>query len=98
ISWDDNDKKCYEETLQYIERAAQYIEDKYQAKGGHAKAFGGAKYQTLDETKRRQTFVQVLPWLRGQVSQQKRLIGTIQDDEKILRFVNSNEAARLSEL
>ena len=41
---------------------------------------------------------QILPWLRGQVSQQKRFIGTIQDDEKILRYVNSNDAPRLSEL
>jgi rhamnulose-1-phosphate aldolase/alcohol dehydrogenase len=39
-----------------------------------------------------------LPWLRGQVSQQKRFVGTIQDDEKILRFVNSRDAARLAEL
>ncbi len=36
---------------------------------------------------------QILPWLRGQVSQQKRFIGTVQDDEKILRFVNSKDAA-----
>ena len=34
----------------------------------------------------------MLPWLRGQVSQEKRLIGTVQDDEKILRFVNSQDA------
>jgi rhamnulose-1-phosphate aldolase/alcohol dehydrogenase len=36
--------------------------------------------------------------LRGQISQQKRFVGTIQDDEKILRYVNSNDAPRLSEL
>jgi rhamnulose-1-phosphate aldolase/alcohol dehydrogenase len=39
-----------------------------------------------------------LPWLRGQVSQQKRFIGTVQDDDKILRYVNSKDAPRLSEL
>ncbi len=98
ISWQDDDKLCYEETLRFIEKAAQYIEEKYQAKGGDAKAFGGQKYQTLDEAARRATFAQILPWLRGKVSQQKRFIGTIQDDEKILRYVNSNDAPRLSEL
>jgi rhamnulose-1-phosphate aldolase/alcohol dehydrogenase len=98
ISWHDDDKVCYAETLRFIEKAAQYIEDKYQAKGGDAKAFGGAKYQALGESERRATLAQILPWLRGQVSQQKRFIGTIQDDEKILRFVNSNDAPRLSEL
>jgi rhamnulose-1-phosphate aldolase/alcohol dehydrogenase len=98
ISWQDDDKRCYEETLRFIEKASQYIEDKYQAKGGDAKAFGGPKYQSLGESERRATLAQILPWLRGQISQQKRFVGTIQDDEKILRYVNSNDAPRLSEL
>ncbi|HEY5705526.1 MAG TPA: bifunctional rhamnulose-1-phosphate aldolase/short-chain dehydrogenase [Terrimicrobiaceae bacterium] len=98
ISWQDDDKQCYEETLRFIEKASQYIEDKYQAKGGDATAFGGPKYLSLDESTRHASLAQILPWLRGQVSQQKRLIGTVQVDEKILRYVNSNEAPRLSEL
>ncbi|MBV8779772.1 MAG: bifunctional rhamnulose-1-phosphate aldolase/short-chain dehydrogenase, partial [Phycisphaerae bacterium] len=98
ISWDDDDKTCYIQTLQFIERGAKYIEDKYQAKGGDAKVFGGQKYQTLDEVTRQKILAEILPWLRGQVSQQKRFIGTVQDDAKILRFVNSNDAPRLAEL
>ena len=98
ISWDDDEKKCYTWTLDCIEKAAAYIEAKYQAKGGDATAFGGAKYQSLAAAKRAEVFAAILPWLRGQVSQQKRFIGTVQDDEKILRFVNSKDAARLAEL
>ncbi len=98
ISWDDDEKKCYTWTLDCIEKAATYIEAKYQAKGGDATAFGGAKYATLDAAKRNEVFAAILPWLRGQVSQQRRFIGTVQDDEKILRFVNSKDAARLAEL
>jgi rhamnulose-1-phosphate aldolase/alcohol dehydrogenase len=98
ISWDDDDKVCYVNTLKFIEKAAAYIESKYEAKGGHAKAFGGAKYQTLPEPQRHSVLASILPWLRGQVSQQKRFIGTIQDDEAILRFVNSQDAPRLAEL
>jgi rhamnulose-1-phosphate aldolase/alcohol dehydrogenase len=98
ISWDDDDHTCYTRTLDFIERGAAYIEQKYGAKGGDAKAFGGAKYHALEETPRNAVFAQILPWLRGQVSQQKRFIGTIQSDEKILRFVNSQDAPRLSEL
>ena len=45
-----------------------------------------------------EVFAAILPWLRGQVSQQKRFIATIQDDDKILRFVNSDDAPRLAEL
>ena len=98
INWANDEKECYELTLSLIEKAAEYIESKYQKNGGDAKAFGGQKYQALDEAQRREAFAAILPWLRGQVSQQKRFIGTIQDDEKILRFVNSRDAARLAEL
>jgi len=98
ISWADDDKECYTETLRYIEKAATYIEEKYAAKGGDATAFGGAKYQSLAQEDRNAKLAAILPWLRGQVSQQKRFIGTVQDDEKILRFVNSKDAARLAEL
>jgi rhamnulose-1-phosphate aldolase/alcohol dehydrogenase len=98
ISWDNDDKACYTYTLDCIEKAAAYIEAKYTAKGGDAAAFGGAKYATLDEAKRKGTFAAILPWLRGQVSKEKRFVGTVQDDAKILRFVNSKDAARLAEL
>jgi rhamnulose-1-phosphate aldolase/alcohol dehydrogenase len=98
ISWADDDKQCYTDTLNFIEKASAYIEARYAAKGGDATAFGGAKYQTLAAEQRLATFAAILPWLRGQVSKEKRFIGTVQDDEKILRFVNSKDAARLAEL
>jgi rhamnulose-1-phosphate aldolase/alcohol dehydrogenase len=98
INWDDDDKACYFRSLDLIEKAAQFIEAKYQKKGGDATAFGGLKYQSLDPARRLELFAALLPWLRGQVSQQKRFVGTVQDDEKILRFVNSHDAPRLAEL
>lgn len=96
ISWDDDPKACYTLTLDFIEKASAYIEGKYAAKGGDAAAFGGAKYQARED--RNTVLSAILPWLRGQVSQQKRFVGTVQDDEKILRFVNSADAPRLAEL
>ncbi|HEY5892136.1 MAG TPA: bifunctional rhamnulose-1-phosphate aldolase/short-chain dehydrogenase [Chthoniobacterales bacterium] len=98
IAWHDDDKACYTQTLDFIEKAATYIDEKYAAKGGDATAFGGAKYQSLPENERHAKLAAILPWLRGQISQVKRFIGTVQDDEKILRFVNSNDAPRLAEL
>lgn len=94
INWANDDKECYQLTLRLIEKAAQFIESRDK---GDA-TFGGQKYQSLDEKQRRETFARILPWLRGQVSQQKRFIGTIQDDALILRFVNSADAPRLAEL
>ncbi len=98
INWANDDKECYELTLSLIERAANFIEGKYAAKGGDATVFGGQKYLSLDEAGRRTTFAKILPWLRGQVSQKARFVGTIQDDDIIRRFVNSNDAPRLAEL
>jgi rhamnulose-1-phosphate aldolase/alcohol dehydrogenase len=98
ISWDDDEKVCYTHTLDFIETAAAYIEKKYIAKGGDATVFGGQKYVSLESEQRNAAFAAILPWLRGRVSKEKRFVGTIQDDEKILRFVNSKDAARLAEL
>jgi len=98
INWANDDKECYFLTLDLIERAAQFIARKHSEKGGDATVFGGPLHQTLPAEVRQKMFTQLLPWLRGQVSQQKRFIGTIQDDDTILRFVNSKDAARLAGL
>ena len=98
INWANDDKECYELSLYLIEKAARYIAARYESKGSDAKAFGGPSVQPMDSAKRRELFAEILPWLRGQISQKKRLIGTIQDDESILRFVNSVDAIRLAEL
>jgi rhamnulose-1-phosphate aldolase/alcohol dehydrogenase len=94
INWADDDKACYDLSLELIEKAARYIA----AHDKGDKTFGGSRYTTLSPEKRKELFVQVLPWLRGQISQSQRWIGTIQDDETILRFVNSIDAPRLAEL
>jgi rhamnulose-1-phosphate aldolase/alcohol dehydrogenase len=52
----------------------------------------------LPETARHAALAAILPWLRGQVSQYRRFVGTVQDDATILRFVNSHDAPRLAEL
>ncbi len=94
INWDDDDKGCYDLTLTLIEKAARYIEEHDKGE----KTFGGNKYKALADDARDDLLVQLLPWLRGQVSGNKRLIGTVQSDPTILRFVNSADAPRLAEL
>ena len=98
INWSEDQKQCYFLSLDLIEKAAQFIDKKYAEKGGDAAAFGGQLHPGLPEELRRKIFARTLPWLRGQVSAKKRFIATIQDDEKVLRFVNSKDAARLAEL
>jgi len=94
INWADNDEECYNLSLTLIEKAARYLAENDKGE----KTFGGAKYQSLEQAKRRDIFAELLPWLRGQVSQQRRFIATWQDDEATLTFVNSADAPRLAEL
>ncbi len=94
INWAEDDKSCYELSLDIIEKAARYIESR--DKG--ADTFGGQKYAALGEDEREALLVDLLPALRGMICQQNVFVGTVQADEAILRFVNSNDADRLAEL
>lgn len=98
ICWDDDPKACYLRTLQCIEKAAAHVEREYDAKGGHAQAFGGARYQSIEFHKRNWALAQILPWLRGQISRRQRWIATVQNDDNLLRFINSRNAQDLAEL
>ncbi len=94
INWADDDKECYELSLELINKAAEYLAQHEKAE----KSFGGAKVESLPEEERGETFAEILPSIRGKVSQQKRFIGTMQDDETTLQFINSKDAPRLAEL
>lgn len=94
INWADDDKACYQLTLTLIDQAERFLA----LHDPGTRAFGGQKYAVMPEERRVQVLVEVLPWLRGQVSQERRFIGTVQTDEAILEFVNSTDAPRLAEL
>src|SRR5215468_87519 len=93
-SWSDDDKTCYETALEIIDRATEYIE----ARDKGDKTFGGPKTRALSDDERRRALVELLPWLRGRLSGARRVVATIQDDPKTLRFVNSVDGPRLAEL
>lgn len=94
INWAEGDKECYELTLTLIERAGRYIEERDKGED----TFGGRKYEPLSEGSARELTSGLLPWLRGQVSQENRFIATIERTEEVLEFVNSHDARRLAEL
>lgn len=94
INWADDDHECYETSLELINKAAEYLLENELGE----ETFGGQKFQSLEKEDRREVFTEILPFLRGQVSQQNQFIGTIQDDETTLQFINSEDAPRLAEL
>jgi rhamnulose-1-phosphate aldolase/alcohol dehydrogenase len=94
INWADDDKACYELSLALINKAAAYLAEHDQGEA----AFGGARCESLDEDARHALLVDILPTLRGMVSQQNKFIATVHADEMTLQFVNSVDAPRLAEL
>src|SRR3954469_23076572 len=93
-SWDNDDKTCYETALEIIDRAATYIE----AHDKDDRTFGGQKHRPLEDADRKRLQAEIIPFLRGQLSVNKRFVGTVQDDEKMLRFVDSYDGPRLADL
>ncbi|MEJ2503374.1 MAG: bifunctional rhamnulose-1-phosphate aldolase/short-chain dehydrogenase, partial [Gemmatimonadota bacterium] len=94
INWADDDRECYRLTLRLIDQAARYLAE---WDPGDA-AFGGARHAALPEAERRSVLVGVLPWLRGRLSREKRVIGTVELDDDVLAFIDSEVAPRLAEL
>ncbi len=94
INWADDDRACYELTLDLIRRADAFLA----SRGGGAPAFGGARVGALAEAERRRVLVDVLPWLRGKVSAEARQIATVETRPEVLAFVSSRDAERLAEL
>lgn len=94
INWANDDKECYDLTLELIERAARYIESRDKGEA----TFGGTKYEPLEAAVRDDLLVEILPWLRGQLSGRQRVFGTVHATEAMLRFVGSADAPRLAEL
>jgi len=94
INWADDDRECYSLSIDLINRAAEYLSEHELGKD----SFGGPRYQALQKDKRHSMLAEILPYIRGKVSQQKQNIGTVQDDDLTLQFINSVDAPNLAEL
>ena len=93
INWANGDKECYELTLDLIRRAQEFLDARVEKAD-----FGGAKVESLPAEERKRVLVELLPWLRGKVSAEKRQIATVEMRDEVLEFVNSHDAPRLAEL
>ena len=94
-SWSNDDKTCYETALEIIDRAAAYIEQRDRGE----KTFGGQKYAPLaDRPPARDPAPRSCRRCAARSPTSRRFVGTVQDDEKMLRFVNSVDAPRLAAL
>ena len=93
FTWGDTAYDSYVNTLEVIDRCAQYLEDHY---GKKRKVFGGSKIQSLSKEQRLQKAAALAPVLRGFCSSQIKMIGHFTDDPAVLEYINSNDLDRLA--
>ena len=95
FTWGDTAYESYVNTLEVIERCADYLNDNYGKKGP---VFGEAKIQSLPKEERLKQAAALAPVLRGFCSSQTKMIGHFTDDDRALEFINSKDLDRLAPL
>ncbi|MFM6949373.1 MAG: bifunctional aldolase/short-chain dehydrogenase [Aquirufa sp.] len=88
FTWGDTSYDCYLNTLDIIEKCAEYIA---QNEGKNRPVFGGQRVTSLDSEARKKQAAAIAPILRGFCSSYVQMIGHFSDDERILQFINSND-------
>ncbi|MBD0724913.1 short-chain dehydrogenase [Flavobacterium sp. L1I52] len=95
FTWGDTAYESYVNTLEVIEKCAEYLESNY---GKTRPVFGGQKIESLDAEARKVQAAKVAPILRGFCSSERKMIGHYTDDARVLEFINSNDLEKLAPL
>lgn len=95
FTWGETSYECYINSLEVIEDASLYIEERLGKKGP---VFGGQRLESLEKESRLKQAANLAPILRGLCSSEMRMIGHFTDDEKVLQFINSHDLAKLAPL
>jgi rhamnulose-1-phosphate aldolase/alcohol dehydrogenase len=93
FTWGDTSYECYVNTLEVVERCADYLEENT---GKNKPVFGGIKQKSLTKENRLKRASELAPVLRGFCSSQTKMIGHFTDDDRVLEFINSNDLDRLA--
>lgn len=95
FTWGDTAYESYINTLEVIERCAEYLQDNISKQKA---VFGNAKINSLPDAERKTQAAALAPVLRGFCSSQQKMIGHFTDDARVLEFINSNDLDRLAPL
>lgn len=95
FTWGDTAYSSYINTLEVIEKCAQYLEDNF---GKTRPVFGGQKIESLADADRKAKAAALAPTLRGYCSSERKMVGHFTDDSRVLEFINSNDLAKLAPL
>jgi rhamnulose-1-phosphate aldolase/alcohol dehydrogenase len=104
FTWGDTAYESYMNTLEVVERCAEYLEDNLGKKGP---VFGGQKINSLPQEERLKKAAALAPVLRGLCSSSYPkssiagvggMIGHFTDDPRVMEYINSNDLERLAPL
>ena len=93
FTWGNTSYESYINSLEVIEMASEYIENKIKEQG---EVFGGQKVESLLKEERIEKAAQLMPVLRGLCSSVNRMIGHFSDTDVVLEYINSNDLERLA--
>lgn len=94
VVWGETAKESYDKTISVINEAENYINGRLQEDA----IFGGKQYDALAEEDRLKILAKLMPVIRGAVSDEKKMLLTHDTAVDILEFVNSRDAAELSQV
>ncbi len=92
FTWGETQRECYINTLTVIDQIGQFIANQGIPKGDTR--FGGEAVKS--RANRQDLAIEILPFLRGRISNQRRWIARYRDTEDVLQFVNSVHAKDLA--
>jgi rhamnulose-1-phosphate aldolase/alcohol dehydrogenase len=93
FTWGDTAYESYINTLEVVEKCAEFIEESVRKNGS---VFAGKKIDGLAEQQRKEQAAKIAPVLRGLCSSERSMIGHFTDDPRVLEFINSNDLNRLA--
>ncbi|REK66234.1 MAG: bifunctional rhamnulose-1-phosphate aldolase/short-chain dehydrogenase [Cohnella sp.] len=94
VTWGETSEEAYKQTIKIINEAEAYIE----ARVNEDKLFGGVKHAPLPADVRRKIAADIMPTVRGAVSNEKKMILTFDDEEDVLAFVGGKDSPQLSQV
>ncbi len=95
FTWGDTAYECYINSLEVIEKCAEYL---HQHEGKKRPVFGGQKVTPLSEDRRKSQAAALAPILRGFCSSERHMVGHFTDDARVLEYIDSYDLDRLAPL
>lgn len=93
VTWGEDSRTCYDNTIRIIQEAEEYVNDARKGK----RVFGELRVNALNAAERAAIIVQVLPLIRGAVSSRGSTILAYDDSDAVLEMVGSAKTGAVSQ-